>query len=277
MTLPHRIGVGIGFQAAIEDEIVRYIDAFDLIEVISDNLLNEEAITPALRHIMSAKPVVLHGINLSLGGAHEVDAAYLAILRRLAETWNPVWISDHLAFSRLPMLDVGQLMPVARTRANLELAARKAAEVRAALPRPFLLENITAYFEYPHDEMDEPSFLRGVLARSGCGLLLDVNNLHINSRNLGFDPFAALDRLPLERVVEVHLAGGFVREGLTIDSHGHRIVPPVWALLERVCQRTSPRAIIIERDQNHDLPELLENVAQAREILCRARATQTAS
>jgi uncharacterized protein len=272
MNLPHRIGVGINYQAEIAGDIVRHLDAFDLIEVISDNLFHEDAFTPELRHVMAAKPVVLHGVNMSLGGAHELDGGYVARLRHLAEEWNPLWISDHLAFSRLPTLDVGQLMPVTRSRANLELIARKAAAVRAALPRPFLIENITAYFEYPDDEMDEPAFLRAVLARSGCGLLLDVNNLHINSHNLGFDPFAVLDRLPLERVVQIHLAGGFTREGLHIDSHGHRIVPPVWSLLERVCERASPRAIIIERDQNHDVPELLESVARAREILCAAHA-----
>ncbi|MBS0448642.1 MAG: DUF692 domain-containing protein [Proteobacteria bacterium] len=262
-----RIGVGLNFRREIEDDIVAHLERLDLIEVITDALFVRDDVGEALRHVLRTKPIVLHGLRASLGAAEPLDADYLRATLEMVERWQPLWFSDHLAYSRIGGLDIDQLMPVRRTRDNLRRIVAKVRALRSAAPVPFLIENITCYFDHEGEELAEPAFINAVLREADCGLLLDVNNLYINSRNHGFDARAYVDDLDLARVVEIHMAGGYCRDDLLIDSHGHRIGRPVWELLEHVCERARPRAIIIERDANFDIGDVLESVARAREIL----------
>lgn len=262
-----RLGVGLNYRHEIETEIVDRLDQLDLLEVISDNILQDNQVGEVLCHLMRSKPVVLHGVNTSLGAARPLDADYLAATLRAVARWRPAWFSDHIAFSKLGDLDVGHLMPVRRTPTNLRRIVEKIRHIQEASATPFLVENITYYFGHEEEPIDEVDFLNEILRQANCGLLLDINNLHINARNHGFDPYEYLERLDLSRVVEMHLAGGFVREDLLIDSHGHRICEPVWELLRYACERSRPRAIIIERDVNFDLDDIFDSVARARQIL----------
>ncbi|GAA0743325.1 DUF692 domain-containing protein [Ideonella azotifigens] len=269
---PHCLGVGLNHRHEIEAEIIDRLDELDLLEVISDNILQDEQVGEPLRRLMRDKPLVLHGVSTSLGTAAPLDPDHLAATLQAVERWQPLWFSDHIAFSRVGELDVGHLMPVRRSLANQQRIAAKIRQIQQASATPFLVENITYYFEHGDEEMDELSFVNGILQQADCGLLLDVNNLHINAQNHRFDPYEYLAGLDLGRVVELHLAGGFVRDELLIDSHGHRIGEPVWELLRHVCERAQPRAIIIERDINFDLADIFDSVARAREILLQTEA-----
>jgi uncharacterized protein (UPF0276 family) len=261
------IGVGVNFRREIETDIIKHLDKFDLLEIITDSLLLDNGIGEALRHILHAKPVVLHGLRASLGAAEPIDRDYMQAILAAVAQWKPLWFSDHVAFSRVGSLDVGQLMPVRRTQTSMQRIVDKVRLLRNATHAPFLVENITYYFDYDFNELAEELFINRILQEADCGLLLDVNNLYINACNHRFDPYEFIEKLDLSRLTEIHMAGGFSREELLIDSHGHRISQPVWELLEFVCKRAKPRAIIIERDANFDLTDMLESVARAREIL----------
>lgn len=261
-----RLGVGLNFQGVVEDQFLRHLDQLDVVEVISDSLFQDNWIGAGLRHILQTKPVILHGLRCSPGAAEPLDPSYLASTLAAIDRWRPHWFSDHLAFSTIGGLDVHQLMPVRRTEANLRRVVDKVRQISAAAGVPFLLENITYYFDSPECAFSEAEFLNRILREADCGLLLDVNNLYINAHNHGFDPYVFLDQIDLSRVREIHMAGGFARDGMLIDSHGHRIGAPVWELLAFVCARARPSAIIIERDVNFDWGDMLESVARARDI-----------
>jgi uncharacterized protein (UPF0276 family) len=273
--IPDCIGVGVNFRREIEKDILRHLDRFDLVEVITDALFIHGGPTGILREVMETKPFVLHGLRASLGAAEPLEPAYRDATLEAVEQWRPAWFSDHLAFSCIGDLDVDQLMPVRRTLSNARRVSRKIRELRERTGVPFLVENITYYFDHDGDEMDESHFVGSILTEADCGLLLDVNNLFINSRNHGFDARRFVTALDPDRIVEIHMAGGFTREGMLIDSHGHRINEETWALLEFICARARPRAIIVERDANFDIGDMLESVERARAILQRSHRSET--
>lgn len=262
------LGAGLSFRPAWRWDVVRHRAELGAIECIPDHVAGPAGLRE-LRLLRAAVPVLLHGIGLSLGSAEGLDPARLAHIARVAEAVEPPWFSEHIAFTRADGVEIGHLMPLPFTREAVETVAGNVAALKRAIPGiPIALENIAYTFILPGAEMTEAAFVRAVLEEADCGLLLDLENVHANSKNHGFDPIAYLETLPLERVVEVHLAGGVVREGEYADTHTRPVPEESWNLLEWLAPRAEIRAVIIERDDN--LPpfgDLLAEVRRAGKIL----------
>src|SRR5262249_37420396 len=192
--------------------------------------------------------VLPHGVSLSLGGAEPLDPKRLDALARLATRLQAPLVSEHIAFVRADGVESGHLLPLPRTREAIDLLVDNIRQTQAALPVPLALENVATLFEWPHAELDEAAFLTEVLERADVRLLLDVENVYANARNHGGDPVAFLDRLPLERVAYVHVAGGIERKGIYHDTHTYPVPPPVLDLLTELCRRTEVPDVMLERD-----------------------------
>jgi uncharacterized protein (UPF0276 family) len=270
------LGAGISFRPAWRWEAVRHRAELGALECIPDDVAGPAGLRE-LQLLRDAVPVLLHGIGLSLGSAEGLDPARLAHLARVVEAVEPPWFSEHIAFTRAGGVEIGHLMPLPFTREAVETVAGNVAALKRAIPGvPIALENIAYTFTLPGAEMTEAAFVRAVLEGADCSLLLDLENVHANSRNHGFDPVAYLETLPLERVIEVHLAGGVVREGEYADTHTRPVPEESWTLLEWLAPRTDIRAVIIERDDN--LPpfqDLLAEVRRAGDILHAAGRSAT--
>jgi uncharacterized protein len=201
------------------------------------------------RHALS-----LHGVSLSLAGEAPPDAAHLRSLAALVRRCEPALVSEHLAWSRFDGFYVPDLLPFPRTSEALQRIASHIAQVQDALGRSIALENPSHYLRLPGHAWDEIEFLGELARRTGCTLLLDINNVHVSARNLGFDAGEWIDRVPAQLVTQVHLAGHStdpaLGEALLIDSHDAPVAPEVWALYRRFLARSGPRPTLIERDAN---------------------------
>jgi hypothetical protein len=200
------------------------------------------------------KPLSIHGVGLSLAGQAPLDPDHLDRLCSLVLRLEPALVSEHLAWSRHGEVYHPDLLPFPRTRARLARIAENIDRVQDALDRQILIENPSMYLALRGHEMDEALFLSELVSRTGCGLLLDVNNVHVTTHNLGGDPRAYIDALPVAAVGEIHLAGHAPDErlgdALLIDSHDAPVAEPVWALYAHALARFGPRPTLIERDGN---------------------------
>ncbi len=217
----------------------------------------------ALIAVAARHPVSLHGVGLALAGRQPPARAHLAGLRRLCAAVNPVLLSDHLAWQRLPGWHVPDFLPFPRSRERLAFAIANVARVQDALGRQLLVENPSHYGDTGGHAMTEAAFLAELVHNTGCGLLVDVNNLHVSAHNLGLDAAALVDALPAQAVGEIHVAGHRCDAGgaLLIDSHDAPVAPAVWALAARLLARTGPRPVLIERDAA--LPPWADLLAEA--------------
>jgi len=232
-----------------------------------------------LRAVRAQHPVSLHGVSLSLAGQAPLDAAHLARLAALARQIEPALVSEHLAWSAWDGQYFPDLLPFPRTGAALGHVAARIAHTQDVLGRRIAIENPSHYLRIDGHEWDEIDFLGELARRTGCGLLLDVNNVHISANNLDFDAGAYLDRFPADAILEIHLAGHgrdpLLGDALLIDSHDAPVAPPVWALYQRLIARTGPRPTLIERDGNVPaFSALLDEHRQAADMLMAARETE---
>ena len=234
------LGVGIGWRPEI-DLTVERLQGVDFVEVVAESVCLERLpeSLQVLRH--RGVPVIPHGVSLSLGSAERPDSNRLSRLAGCAEAVDAPLVSEHVAFVRAGGLDAGHLLPVPRTRAALAVLVENVRIAQAALPVPLAVENVAALLGWPHDELTDGQFLAELVQRTGVGLLLDVANLYTNQVNLGLDPLAALDDLPLEAIAYVHVAGGVLRDGVWHDTHAHPVPTAVLELLSAVCEQ-GPRS-----------------------------------
>jgi uncharacterized protein (UPF0276 family) len=262
-----RLGVGIGWRAEI-DLTVERLPGVDWVEVVAENL-NPEHLPESIVVLRErGMPVLPHAVSLSVGGAEPVDGHRIEHLAKLADALDAPLASDHVCFVRAGGLDSGHLMPVPRTREALDVLVDNVKTVQAALNVPFALENIAALLEWPDAEMTEAQFLSELTDRTGCLLLVDVANLYANARNLGQDPVALLDELPLERLAYVHIAGGVEHHGVYHDTHAHPVLPEVLDLLGELVSRTDPPGVLLERDDDYPTDaELAAELAAIRAVL----------
>lgn len=199
-------------------------------------------------------PLSLHGVALSLGGHEPLDERHLQALAALVRRVQPALVSEHLAWSRVGGQHLPDLLPVQRSDAALHRLCAHVQQVQDTLGRTIAVENPSHYLHWPGHDWDEVEFLTELARRTGCGLLLDLNNVHVSACNLGFDAAAWVDRVPAGLVREIHLAGHSedpaLGAGLLVDSHDQPVAEPVWVLLERFLQRAGPRPVLIERDGN---------------------------
>jgi uncharacterized protein (UPF0276 family) len=268
--------VGVGWRHAHYESLLEQRPALDFIEVHSENFFADGGITLAVLDAgRSAYPVSLHGVGLGLGSAAGLDAQHLQRLARLVQRVQPEWVSDHACFARVASgLHASDLLPIAFDDESLALMVRHVEQVQERLGRPMLVENISAYVAWGGGTWAEPEFFNALTQRSGCGLLLDVNNLFVNARNHGLAPEAAVqaamrwvDTIRPGSVGEIHLAGHCERaDGLVIDDHGSRVREAVWQVYAHAILRLGPVPTLIEWDT--DVPALDVLLAEAE----RARA-----
>lgn len=264
-------GVGLGLRGTFLAEVDR--GAADgrvpFWEISPDNYVARGgARTARLARIAERFPILSHGLSLSLGGLDPLDAEFLAGLRRFLDRELPgshaPWHSDHLCFSGHDGKMLHDLLPLPWTTASARRVAARVREVSERLERPMLVENISYYLPLGCAPLDEAAFVGEVLGRADCGLLLDVNNVFVNASNHGFDPLVWLAQVPLDRVVQLHIAGHEFwddeRRDLIIDTHGAPVRSEVDALLTWVVERTGPLPVLLERDEN--IPPLAELLAE---------------
>jgi len=205
-----------------------------------------------LERIRAAHPVSLHGVSLSLAGQAPPDAQHLARLAALVRRIEPALVSEHLAWSRWRGHYLPDLLPFARTTSALQRIAGHIDRAQQALGQRIAIENPSHYLRIDAHAWDEVEFLAELARRTGCGLLLDVNNVHVSARNLGFDAADYIECFPVEAVMEIHLAGHSqdpaLGSALLVDSHDEPIAPEVWSLYERLIERCGPKPTLIERD-----------------------------
>ncbi|HKP85251.1 MAG TPA: DUF692 domain-containing protein [Blastocatellia bacterium] len=259
--------IGIGWRPELALSIARN-SRINFVEVVAENI-SPDRIPLALEQLAERNvKVAPHGVSLSLGGAEPPCGKRLSQLARLAERLNSPMVSEHVAFVRAGGIEAGHLLPLPRTHEALDVLVENILEAKRALPVPLALENIATLFEWPHAEMDEVTFLTEALRRTDTLLLLDVSNLYANARNHDLDAIEFLDRLPLDRLAYVHIAGGVTRAGLYHDTHAHRIPAGALDLLEELCARARVPGVVLERDdlfpEEAELVAELEAIAEAR-------------
>lgn len=256
MTLP-AYGVGIGWRPEICG-FVAELPGLKLVEVIAESL---PATGPAPEELTALRQrgvaVVPHGVKLSLGGVEPVDPARVDHLARAADLVGAPLVSEHIAFVRAGGVEAGHLLPLPRSRAAVDAVVANVARTRAELPVPIALEPIAAIFDWPDDELDESAFLTEILDRTDALLLLDIANVYANARNRGHDPVRLLDRLPLERVAYVHVAGGSEHDGVYHDTHTDPVPQAVLDLVGELCARRRPPALLLERDGRYPPADVL--------------------
>ena len=260
-------GVGLGLRWDFLEEVVDGPALpIDFFEVSPENYMRRGGYYPEqLERLRGRYPLVTHGLTLSIGAVAEPDPEYLRELRtEITRTRSP-FHSDHLCFSSAGQRSLHELLPLQRSRENVRRVAERARRMSDLLGVPFALENITHYVHPGRAELTELDFLSGVLETGDVGLLLDVNNVYVNSLNDGFDARAFIAALDLRRVVEIHVAGhSRASSGLVLDTHGAKVSDPVLELLSFTLSSSGPRPVLLERD--NDVPELSELVREVREL-----------
>ena len=263
------LGDGVGLRPAHFPHLLRTPPVswgVDWFEIISENFIgNFGYAAHVLEHVVAHRPIVIHGVSLSIGSVAPLDHDYLRELRDLAHRVRPVWVSDHLCWTGVAGINTHDLLPLPLTEACLAHVAERVRAVQDVLGRPLILENPSTYLEFAASQMPEWEFLARLAEMTGCSLLLDVNNVYVSSVNHGFDPEAYIDAIPAERVVQIHLAGHTDRGAHLIDTHDRPVAAPVWRLYARAQARIGGAATLLEWDAHiPDYPDLLAELAKAK-------------
>lgn len=255
---------GVGYRRGMLDWLNTCPRGVDCLEITAEHFFHDDE--ELLASLAKRFPLFVHGLGLSLGTPGPLDAKRLDQFVRVVTVANPSWISDHVAFTRTSEADLGHLNPVPPTREMLQVIADHACEVSARCGKPMLLENITSHVQIAGD-LSETDFLNKLCERANCGLLLDVTNLFINSRNHRFDPFAWLREIEPRRIVQLHLVG-YSRAGERYaDSHSQPIQEELIDLACAVVAHAPVQAIILERDEDFPAPlELQQEIEKLNRI-----------
>lgn len=260
-------GFGLGLRRDHYSEFQTGEVPVDFVEIISENFMIDGGRPLAvLDRVRSFYPVAMHGVSLSIGAAQGLDHGYLARLKTLAARIEPLWVSDHLCWTGVDGRNSHDLLPLPYTAEALDVVCTNIAMAQDALQRPLLFENPSSYLTFADDELSEWEFLAEMTRRTGCYLLLDVNNVYVSATNHGFDPQDFIGGIPPGRVRQIHLAGHTPGD-ILIDTHDRAVCDAVWALYGQACRRFGPVATMIERDDAiPPLDELLAELGQARDI-----------
>ncbi len=273
--------VGIGLRAPHYSTFLSTRPAVDFVEVHSENFFGRGGVPAGgralqvLEQVRSDYALSLHGVGLSLGSADTVDAGHLRQLQQLAERCDPLWISEHLSWSGIGGVFANDLLPLPYTEEALIQIAQNIQRVQDALQRQLLIENPSRYLAFTHSTMDEPEFLAALTQMTGCGLLLDINNVHVSALNLGFDAAEYLRAIDSSQVAEIHLAGFSEQDGLLLDTHSQPVSAPVWQLYAEFLNGAGGRPTLIEWDTELPaLPVLLAEADKAAAIVAQLPQTR---
>jgi uncharacterized protein len=274
---------GLLWRDELAASILLHADELDVVEVVADDWFGARRRgLEALRALAERVPVLLHATTLGLATGEDADPRRIDAMARLVDAVRPVAWSEHLAFVRGGGIEIGHLAAPPRTARTVDGLARNVARARRAVGSAPRLENVATLIDPPTSTMDEAPWVAACVEATGCDLLLDLHNLHANAANFAFDAAAALERLPLHRVVEVHVAGGrWIGAGgarRLLDDHLHDVPDAVYALLTELGARcTQPLTVILERDGRIPPFEVLRTqLARARTALAAGRAARTA-
>ena len=258
-------GAGIGLRSPHLAEIHDTRPAVGWLEIHGENYMGGGPALRALERLRRDYPISVHGVGLSLGSAEDLDATHLERLARLVERLQPALVSEHLSWSVSGGAYLNHLLPLPYTDETLAVVSGHVARVQERLGRAILVENPSGYLRFHEGTRSEAEFLATLARRTGCGLLCDVNNIHVTCTNLGGEPDAYLAALPADAIHEIHLAGHAVNDAdgrpILIDDHGSPVAPPVWRLYERALARFGARPTLIEWDT--DVPPLAVLLGEA--------------
>ncbi len=265
---------GVGYKPQHFTQIMENPGTVRWLEIHAENYMGDGGRPLAqLRHLSDAFPMSVHGVGLSIGGEGPLDRDHLARLQKLVGWLNPASFSEHLAWSTHDSHFLNDLLPLPYTNATLARIADHIDHVQNVVGRPMLLENPSSYLAFDESTWSETDFLAEISRRTGCGLLLDVNNVFVSATNLGYSPQSYIDAYPLEKVGEIHLGGHDEDKDdhgapLLIDSHGREVVDPVWALLDYTLAKSGPKPVLVEWDTDvPDWPTLEAEAARANKAL----------
>lgn len=269
------LGAGIGLRRVFFDSFAASERPVDWVELLTENYMGKSG--RPLRAVLNCKerglPMVPHGVSLNIGGPDPLDDAYVDGLAEFVVQVDAPFFSDHVCYSRLGGVYLHDLLPLPFSREAADHVIARSKEVKARVPRPFLLENPSFYAYMPGGDMSESEFFLRILEEADIGLLLDVNNVYVNAENHGYDARAFIDSLPLERVCQVHLAGHTVEPDVIIDTHGTVVPEPVWELYRHMLERTGPVSTLVEWDQAiPSVDAVLDEADRARSILAEVAA-----
>ena len=255
------LGYGLGLRTVHYDEIFAGNPQVDWFEAVSENYLAPGGKPlKMLERIRENYPVVLHGVSMSIGSTDKLDTTYLKQLKALAQRIEPAWVSDHLCWTGVGQQNLHDLMPLPYTAEAVRHVANRVAQVQDFLGRQILLENVSSYLTYRSSEMDEWQFIAAIAEEADCQILLDINNIYVSAFNHGFDPHTYLERIPVKRVQQFHLAGHDNCGDYIVDTHDAPVIDAVWDLYATAVRRFGPVATMIERDDN--IPPLAELVGE---------------
>ncbi len=250
-SLPN-LGIGIGLRIPHYPEIFATWPKIDWFEIISENFMVDGG--KPLEHlekILSHYPVVQHGVSLAIGSPDPLDFEYLKRLKALTRITKTPWVSDHLCWGKLPGAHFHDLLPLPYTKEVVDYVAERARIVQDYLELPFALENLSSYVSFRQDEMSEWEFYSAVVDKANIFMMLDVNNIYVSSRNHGFDPLTYVANIPLDRVLQIHLAGHTDHGAYVLDTHDDYVRDEVWQLYGKVYPLTQGVSTLLEWDDRH--------------------------
>jgi uncharacterized protein (UPF0276 family) len=244
------LGFGIGLRTVHFPYILAQSPPVDWFEILAENFMDTGGRPMyVLDQVAERYPIVMHGVSMSVGSTDPINVEYLRKLKALAQRTKARWISDHLCWTGVSGLNTHDLLPMPYTDESLRHVAERVRVISDILERPLFLENPSTYLEFTSSTWNEWDFLAELTKRSGCGLLLDVNNVYVSSFNHGFDPFEYVEAVPADRVVQIHLAGHTHRGTHILDTHSDHVVEEVWRLYRRVFERMGGIATLLEWDE----------------------------
>ena len=262
-------GTGLGLRFEHYQRILAEKPDIPWFEVLVDNYMGKGGLPlHYLDQVCQHYPVTFHGVGMSLGSTDPLNLEYFKQLKLLKQRFQPVHISDHIAWISVAHQYMHDLLPLPYTVEAQDLISDRISQAQDILGETILIENPSSYLSFTNSEMDEVEFIQGVLEKSGCDLLLDVNNIFVSAHNQGFDAYKYLDEVPQNRVREIHLAGFEYRENYLYDTHGYEVRPEVWDLYQYAIQRFGAIPTLIEWDSDvPDLDTLLSEAQKADAIL----------
>ena len=283
LTIPKAAGIGLRTKH-IAEMLTRRPSA-GWLEVHAENYMGDSLQVSALEKLRQTYPLSVHGVGLSLGSANGIDRDHLARLANVCTRFEPDLVSEHLAWSVADGAYLNDLLPLRYDEAALAIVSRNVELIQETLKRRVLIENLSAYVEFADSTMTEAEFLAALVKRTGCGLLLDVNNVYVSAHNLGFDAKRFIDTLPSDAIGEIHLAGHAVNElgddTVLIDDHSSRVPPAVWSLYAFAIGKLGPRPTLIEWDTALPALDVLLGEAMWADMLtaslCFRRQAKTAA
>jgi hypothetical protein len=264
------LGIGIGLRPDHYEEILRTQPSIDWFEIISENFMVDGGRPlEILDKILERYPVVQHGVSLAIGSPDPLDFSYLKRLKDLARKTKTPWISDHLCWGHLEGAHFHDLLPLPYTKEIIEYVSERARIVQDFLEIPFALENLSSYVSYQRDQMPEWEFYSAVVEKADIFMMLDVNNIYVSSRNHNFDPQSYYENIPLERVIQIHLAGHTDHGDYVLDTHDDFVCDKVWEMYGKIISKIGPISTLLEWDDHFiSFEETWKEALKAKKFQC---------